>query len=96
MDFVLYIDFIFYVFNINRTAKQWYLHGIKGITVQTQGAPCIAQLEFVFVVIEDSESIEEQEKEREEDFFYFLNCHITVVHTGANPFIINIFCHELL
>ena len=62
---------MFYVFNINRTAKQWYLHGIKGITVQTQGAPCIAQLEFVFVVIEDSESIEEQEKEREEDFFYF-------------------------
>ena len=42
-------------------AKQWYLHGIKGITVQTsESAPCgapprptIAQIQFVYIVILD-------------------------------------------
>ena len=59
---------------VYQNAKQWYLNGIKGITVQTQGAPCIAQLEFTFVVIEDPEpldtSSDDTDSNGEENFFY--------------------------
>ena len=50
-----------FIKNHHPTAKQWYLHGIKGITVQTsESAPCgapprptIAQIQFVYIVILD-------------------------------------------
>ena len=60
--------------HVYQNAKQWYLNGIKGITVQTQGAPSIAQLEFTFVVIEDPEpldaSSDDTDSNDEENFFY--------------------------
>ena len=34
-----------------------YLAGMRGMTVQSQDAPCICNLQFIFVIIDDIESI---------------------------------------
>ena len=52
--------------------KQWYLSGIKGTTVQTNGAPCIAKLKFVFDVVTD-EKFRKNRHENESLQFKYLD-----------------------
>merc|ERR1719414_1396514 len=37
--------------SVTKLVKQVYLHGIKGETVESQNAPCIAKLRFSFAAI---------------------------------------------
>ena len=58
--------------SITKFVKQVYLHGIKGQTVESQNAPCIAKLRFYFAAIpnsskEDSETHDENNDESEDE-----------------------------
>ena len=58
--------------SVTKFVKQVYLHGIKGQTVESQNAPCIAKLRFYFAAIpnaskEESETHDENNDESEDE-----------------------------
>ena len=57
--------------SVTKLVKQAYLHGIKGETVESQNAPCIAKLRFSFAAIpnasNDSATLDNNESDDEEE-----------------------------
>ena len=60
--------------DVVRASDHYYVEGIQGITVVSQGAPCICEIQFKYVIVPSSDlrPLQANGKSKNSDFRFFL------------------------